>query len=362
MKHWQETAAILERLSSLPGDTRAALATVVRISGSAYRRPGAKLLVEGEGGTHGGISGGCLETDVRAQALETMRGAGGRILHYDTGSGEETVWGMGLGCEGAVDLWVQPVDARWRAGGLTAMRAHIDAGVPFAPLTIVGGPLASASAVYARGELHGTSGDAALDEELVRRAGRILESGEGDAGSALVEAGAHTVFVDALRPPPRLIVFGAGDDARPLATLSVQAGFDVTVVDHRPAFLTTDRFPPPIRHLSRRPKDGLPPHAASRRLFAVVQTHALANDRGWVQLLATQPLAYLGILGPRVRREQIVRDLALDPERLYAPVGLDVGADGPEQVAISIVAEMLAVLRHRQPGHLRARAGGIHEE
>src|SRR4029077_20648168 len=98
----------LDQLSKLvAGGKPAALATVVRISGSAYRRPGAKLLIEGSGFTYGGVSGGCLESDVRAQGLEVLRGAPPRMLHYDTGSDEETLWGLGLGCGGAVEVSVQ---------------------------------------------------------------------------------------------------------------------------------------------------------------------------------------------------------------------------------------------------------------
>ena len=361
MKHWVETSAILDRLSKLVAEGKcAALATVVRISGSAYRRPGAKLLIEESGLTHGGVSGGCLEADVRGQGVEILRGAAPRMLHYETSSDEETLWGLGLGCEGAVDVYVQRVDQAWMQGPGRQMLDLIAAGVPFAPITVVRGPLEGRTLVLAKGALAGGSGAGDLDRDLSQRAGPMLE---GDSGAALVESGGHAAFVDILRPPPRLYVFGAGDDARPLAALAAAAGFEVTVVDHRPAYLTAERFPPPVRLVRRRPSEGLAkiPFGISRRNFAVVQTHALVHDRDWVRALAEQPLSYLGLLGPRVRREQVIGELALDADKLFAPVGLDLGADGPEQVAVSIVAEMLAVYARRQPIHLRARAGGIHE-
>lgn len=356
VKHWVETAAILDRLSQLVADGHAAaLATVTRISGSAYRRPGAKLLVDASGTTHGGVSGGCLETDVRAQALEVLRGAKNRMLHYDTGGDEETLWGLGLGCEGAVDVYVQRIDAAWTAGPGRQIQDLAAAGVPFAAITLTAGPAEGRTLVFARGALSGSSGSPETDRALAQRAGPLLE---GDAGPELF----GDAFIDVLRPPPRLFVFGAGDDARPLAALAVQSGFEVTVVDHRPAYLTPERFPPPLRLALRRPSDGVAglPLTISRRNFAVVQTHALAHDRDWLRALADQPLAYLGLLGPRVRRDQVLRELALDTEKLFAPVGLDVGADGPEQVAVSIVAELLAVHARRDGGHLRSRQGGIH--
>ncbi|HEY2029521.1 MAG TPA: XdhC family protein [Myxococcales bacterium] len=350
MKHWHETRSIVERVSHLKHGP-AIVATVVHIAGSAYRRPGAKLLIEETGETCGGVSGGCLEADVRGHALQMNQRSPGKLLHYDTGSDEETLWGMGLGCEGAVDVYLQPAGERF-----LRLRQHLAEGLPFAQVTILEGPQAGAQAIFARGTLDGSTGDAELDRALARHAATLVESGD----SQIVELAPNRAFVDVLRPPPRLFVFGAGDDAQPLARLASVAGFEVTVVDHRPAYLTEERFPKPAQLLLRRPEAGLEGLNLPRQSFAVVQTHALQHDRAWARALAQKPLAYLGLLGPKVRREQVLRDLSVDDAMLFAPVGLDLGADGPEQVAISIVAELLAVYAGRDGGHLRARKGGIH--
>jgi xanthine/CO dehydrogenase XdhC/CoxF family maturation factor len=186
----------------------------------------------------------------------------------------------------------------------------------------------------------------------------ILAASPGE--SRVEERGASTVFVDVLSPPPSLLIFGAGDDSRPLASLAREAGFQVTVVDHRRGFLTAERFPPPARLVLRRATEGVP--KLTRQHFAVVETHSLQHDRDWMRALLQQPLAYLGLLGPRARKEHLFEELGVpDPERVYAPVGLDLGAEGPEQVAVSIVAEMLAVRAGRHPAHLREKRGGIHE-
>lgn len=357
MKHWHETASILDRVAHLAAaGVRAAIATVVRISGSAYRRPGAKFLISQDGATFGGVSGGCLEADVRAIALEeVLRKGAPRLLHYETGSDEETLWGLGLGCEGAVDVFVQPAGGELMSG---TARDAIAAGIPFAVCTAVDGDSAGRALVLAGGKLSGGFGAPELDRAAAESAMQLLETGE----SRLAELGGRPVFIDVLRPPPALVVFGAGDDARPLAALAAQAGFEVTVVDHRRAFLTAERFPPPARLIFRRAEEGVSGLELGRRHFAVVQTHALQHDREWLRTLLAQPLAYLGLLGPRARKEQILRRLGTaEPEKLFAPVGLDLGADGPEQVAVSIVAEMLAVNAGREPAHLRAKRGGIHE-
>lgn len=359
MKHWHETASILEELPRLAEKgARAALATVVRIEGSAYRRPGAKFLVVEDGSTRGGVSGGCLEADVREVGLQVVRQGSPRLLHYDTGSDDETVWGLGLGCEGSVDILVQPAGADFDREVGRQVRELLAGAAPFAVSTVVEGARAGRSAVWAQGVLLGGSGGAEPGRELAWEVSQRLERGD----SRMVEIGGQAVFVEVLTPPPHLFVFGAGDDARPLARLAAEAGFEVTVVDHRPGYLTPERFPRPARLVLRRSEEGVAGLGLSRRHFAVVQTHSLAHDREWTRALLGQPVAYLGLLGPRARKEELLRQLGVEePERLFAPVGLDLGAEGPEQVAVSVVAEALAVHAGREPVHLRAKKSGIHD-
>jgi xanthine/CO dehydrogenase XdhC/CoxF family maturation factor len=260
---------------------------------------------------------------------------------------------MGLGCEGAVDVFLQVADvpSGSRVRELLASKA------PFAVSTALDGPSAGRSIALSRAGAAGSTGNADLDSVAVRRAAALLEQGK----TELARAGSVLVFTEVLSPPPTLVIFGAGDDARPLAALAAEAGFFVTVVDHRPAYLTSERFPGPARLVLRRPGDGLEGLGLGARQFAVVQMHALVHDRDWLGTLLPLPLAYLGLLGPRRRKEEMLRQLGTAAaEKLFGPVGLDIGADGPEQVAISIVAELLAVHSGRTPMHLRDAPGGIH--
>jgi xanthine/CO dehydrogenase XdhC/CoxF family maturation factor len=303
------------------------------------------------------VSGGCLEADVREIALQVIRTGAPRLRHYDTGSGEDTVWGLGLGCEGAVDILVQPVDEAFRELVVPRARELMRAAMPFALATGIRGPRTGRTALWARGSLAASSGDAELDAGLERDVPRLVERGAGE----IVEHGRHSLFVEVLTPPPHLVIFGAGDDAIPLVRLAMEVGFDVTVVDHRPGHLTGARFPPPARLALRRAEDGLEGLELGRHHHAVVQTHSLAHDRDWIRGLLRSPVGYVGLLGPRSRGEELLDELGAHPgDRLYAPVGLDVGADGPEQVAVSIVAELLAVQSGRSPRHLRDRGGAIH--
>ena len=175
------------------------------------------------------------------------------------------------------------------------------------------------------------------------------------------------VFTEVHVPPPRLVICGAGDDAMPLAASASQIGYRVTVVDHRPAYLSVERFPGAER-IDRRPVDGLDELPLGPRTYVVVMTHSFARDRDWVGRLLRTEVPYIGLLGPRARRDEILERIdaagerigAMGTERLFAPVGLDLGADGPEQVAVSIVAELLAVRAASAPRHLREKEGVIH--
>ena len=359
MKHWKETARIFERLVRLAAaDRRAALATVVRIEGSAYRRPGAKLLVEEDGEALGSISGGCLEGDVREIALAVLADGAPRRRRYDTGADENEAWGLGLGCAGSVEIFVQPAaTAQTRAAIERGLELFAE-GRPFALWTRVAGEAAGAmAAVDADGGIAGSLGGGEDEGALRRRAA------EGIAGrvSRLVDDPGGEIFADVLLPAPHLVVFGADEDTRPLVTLAAAAGFDVAVVDHREALLAAERFPEAERRVVRRPEEGLAGLSIGPRTFAVVKTHLIAHDREWARRLLGAGAGYVGLLGPRARTQEIVREIGAESDdRVYGPVGLDLGAEGPEQVALSIVAELLAAGSGVEPRHLRTKAREIH--
>ena len=372
MKHWQETSRIVGRVAELAAaGRRAAVATVVRIEGSAYRRPGAKLLVEEGGATRGGVSGGCLEADVREVALGVMRDGVPRLRHYETGSDDRTVWGLGLGCNGAVDIFVQPVTFADAVAVARLVGMLLTGDSPFAVSTLVRGPAAALGRMLVAGDGRqtGSTGNPGLDQGIARRTEMLLATGESKIHEIATGVGIESaaVFTEVHVPPPRLVICGAGDDAIPLVAYASQVGFRVTVVDHRPAYLSAERFPDAER-IDRRPDDGLEGLPVGPRTHLVVMTHSFAHDREWVRRLLRTAVPYIGLLGPRARRDEILEQIGAtgerigvtETDRLFAPVGLDVGADGPEQIAVSIVAELLAVRASSAPRHLREKDGVIH--
>jgi xanthine/CO dehydrogenase XdhC/CoxF family maturation factor len=358
MNHWKETAEIFSRLAELrAAGRRAALATVVRIVGSAYRRPGAKFLIEESGETLGSVSGGCLEADVREIAKGVLATGTPSLRHYSTGTDEDIVWGLGLGCNGLVDIFVQPATEGSLAERTGRLRELLAGDAALAIATVIDGEgLGATLVVEPGGAVAGASGE--LDTLAAEQARELIPAGR----PVVRTIAGRQVFVEVLPPPPHLVVCGAGEDARPLVAFAADAGFRVTVVDHRQGLMPPAWFPQASRLVLARPEEPaeLPPAA---RTLAVVKTHSLNHDREWARRLLAAGVPYVGMLGPRARTETILREIGReDDERVYGPVGLDLGADGPRQVAVSIVAELLAFTAQREPRHLSERKEAIHAE
>jgi xanthine dehydrogenase accessory factor len=356
MKHWKETAEIYERIARLPDSgRRAAMATVIRVQGSSYRKAGAKFLVEDDGSTLGSISGGCLEADVREIARAVLREGVPRRLRYDTGGDDVSIFGLGLGCSGTVDLFIQPVSDGSAPGAIDRVRALLDGDRVFAVCTVVGGSAAAGRVLVVSPDesFDGSTGEPELDREVVRRA--IAWMGEPE--SAIRPVGTAEVFAEILTPPPGLVLFGAGEDTRPLCAYAADAGFRVTVVDHRESLLSASRFPAATRRVSARPADGAGALSIGPRSYAVVKTHSFGHDRDWVRELLAAGAHHVGVLGPRARTDEILRQLGAEDarDRVFGPVGLDLGAEGAEQIALSIVAELLAIRSAREPVRLGRR-------
>ncbi len=339
MKGWLETRQVLERLDALHATgTRAALATVIRVRGSAYRHEGAKLLVAADETIVGNVSGGCLEEDVREVARQVMRTGTAERRSWCGGSDEIAAWDLGVGCEGEVEILIEPAtDAR------ADERALIAAERPFVVITSLGEP-------HSRRVL--TGAEAAV----------WIDGGQ----SRLAQLDGEEVFVDVQLPPPRLLVVSGGDDARHLARLAADVGFRVVVADRRPGLLTGARFAAPIRLVESDAARIGERVVLDADDFAVVMTHHFADDTDYVRALMRSPVRYVGLLGPRSRTERILTALraagSVDEKRIFGPVGLDIGTDGAEQVALAVVAELLAVRSGRRPRSLRERSEPIHRD
>jgi len=327
MKTWNETHDVLTAAQTciLAGHS-CAMVVLTHVKGSAFRRPGAKLLIRSDGSMTGNISGGCLENDLRERAMECITSGQQKTVHYNTGSDEDVIWGLGLGCDGELDLLVVPIlDTSW----IAAVLAHMNR---FEPLSLLW-KVSNAPACAPEIRIH-------TDE----------------TSSASPDS-----FLDQLEPPPDFIIAGAGDDAISLVELAVMNGFRVTVVDHRSGYLSTDRFPKASAILNVRPEQAAGKIPIGPRTMVVIKNHALEMDKKWAAFIDASPALYIGILGPTKRCIKVREHMTSgNLDRVYGPAGLDTGAEGAEQIATSIIAEMLAVWSGRDAKHLREREAPIH--
>jgi len=358
MKQWLETREILDFLSAArTAGKRVALATVVRVRGSAYRHEGAKLAVAGDGSSAGNVSGGCLEQDVREVALQVIRTGEPQLRSYCSSADEIAAWDLGVGCEGQVDVYVEPADARPRE------RELLDSRRSFAVCTLLAGKGETGNGkrvVVSVDRVEGDFGSTALTTGVAAKARELLETGE----SGIHEIAGRSIFFDVLRPPPQLLVLGAGDDARPLVRLAADVGFRVVVVDRRPGYLTAERFPGAAALVRSGGDELAEATALDVECYAVVMNHNFADDQAYLRALLKTPVSYIGLLGPRQRTDRMLRTVAaegpVDEGRVYGPVGLDIGTDGAEQVALAVIAEVLAVRSGRRARSLRERLAAIH--
>jgi xanthine/CO dehydrogenase XdhC/CoxF family maturation factor len=352
------------------GGERMALATIVGVKGSTYRREGARLLVREHGKPVGTISGGCLEGDVRVAALEVMDDGRPRLLHFDLTADDEAVWGWGLGCNGVIDVFVEPAEGAAATAG-TIRGAIKDQRALVAVIVIEAseGGIAkpgSRALVLPGGRMEGSLGDPALDERARREGQRALESGS----SGVVEMAPGTrAFFEVLSPPLRLLVCGAGHDAIPIVRLASGLGWRVEVVDDRDAFLKPHRFPEAARLVKAEPIDAARAAEVDGNCHVVVMSHNFLRDKDYLRSFLGTSAPYIGMLGPRARLEKLLAALRQegfepdphDLEMVRGPAGIDLGGDGPEEVAWAIIAEVMAVSNRRTGGFLKDQRGPIHE-
>jgi len=336
-----EIDEILEAAAELRtrGD-RFALATVVSVRGSSYRRPGARLLVPEHGSPIGLISGGCLEEEAARLARQALELDAPVLITIDHSAEGDELWGMGLGCRGVIELLAEPPELA--AETLDAL-------------------------VTARRDGRATYLLTGLDGER-RRLTALEAVALGERAALAVAHGRPTLFGDAvldpILPPLHLVVCGAGPDAAPLVSAGVRQGWRIDVVDPRRSFLVADRFPG-ARLLDTDPAAAADATDAGEWTAVVIMSHDYLRDGAFLRGFLVRGVTYLGVLGPRDRTERLLAEVspaasAGDVAVLHAPAGLDIGADGAEQVATSIVAEILAVVHGRGGGPLRERDGSIH--
>lgn len=350
-----------------------ALATVVGARGSTYRRPGARLLVSDSGELIGNISGGCLDNDIKIEAREVMAGKGARLVDFDLTADDEAVWGWGLGCNGALEVFVEPPDHAAEVVGSLKLALQERRSIGLVTVlsgTVPGVEKGARIVVHPDGRTESSVGDADADAEATHSALEALaERKPGRKTLSVGDKGELSVFVEPLEPPMRLLICGAGEDVIPLVRLAAAIGWETVVADDRDNLLNRDRFPEATEfvHLPKA-LEVVDKAGVDRLTAAVVMTHNYLRDQDHLQALLGTDVMYIGMLGPKTRLKRLLPDLATegvypseeDEAKIYGPAGLDIGAEGPDEIAWALIAEIMAVRSGRNAGFLKNRQGPTH--
>lgn len=333
------------------------LATVTETAGSTYRKAGARMLITADGEFHGLLSGGCFEADLYEHARKVFDSKTDHTVFYDMRSGDDLVWGLGLGCDGAVQIRLEYLCADNDFAPLSLIRQALERGIPAVVMTVTASEhsqfRAGSHYLYTRND---AAGAAILPPELLAGAAAVLASGKSRSAEVNISGQSLQVFFGMVRPAVRLLLIGAGPDALPVTEAAALLGWEVTVADYREASIRADRFPVAARVIHSTP-EALPESVDLAAIdAAVLMTHKLEYDQRYLAQLAGAPPAYIGLLGPAARKQQLLDGLGGKAHTLennvYGPVGLDIGAELPEEIALSLVAEIQAVLRGRAGGRL----------
>jgi len=350
-----------------------ALATVVQVEGSSYRRAGARMLVTEDGQLTGAISGGCLEGDALRKARLVMAQQKPMLVTYDTTDDDDAKLGVGLGCNGIIHILIEPVFAGDPHHAINLFKKFTSQRQDAVMVTLFSltdrKEAQPGTCLFLTGvEVINQCRVAGLISQIQQDALYVLQTGSSINKTYIAER-EFTAFIEVLKPAVSLMVFGAGNDAIPLVQMAAVLGWHTTVVDGRTNYAVAARFPQAKQVLLARPEAALSTIKYDSRTVAVLMTHNYNYDIAMLRGLLPLQLPYIGSLGPKKKLQRMLDELQEDgasitPEEwqnVYGPTGLDIGAETAEEIAISILAEIQAVLRQKGGGQLRDRSVAIHD-
>jgi xanthine dehydrogenase accessory factor len=338
-----------------------ALATVVNVEGSSYRRPGARMLVTEDGQFTGAISGGCLEGDALRKAALAITQGKKKLVVYDTADEDDAKLGVQLGCNGIVKILFEPIEAK-----NTIIESFKQISTSREPSLLITG--------YQNNQQNhwGTLVPNTITEkykvELESVFESVLQLKKSEHIVIETDAGSQELFIEYAAPPISLIIIGAGNDTMPLESMARLIGWSTTVVDGRPTHANSLRFAQANKIIVGKPETVLAQLSIDNRTAIVLMTHNYNYDLAMLASLENIGVPYIGLLGPAAKRDRLLNDLAengihFDDAKLkniYGPTGLDIGAETAAEIALSVCAEIMAVIEGKQPQHLKMKNTPIH--
>ncbi|MBK7650150.1 MAG: XdhC family protein [Flammeovirgaceae bacterium] len=349
---------------------KAALATVVRVRGSSYRSPGARMLITDDGRWVGSISGGCLEGDALRKARTVMSGKTPMTVTYDTSEESNQNLGIRLGCNGVIDVLIEPVASDDLNNPIAQFNSVINTKEPLALATIFDGPgIAEKLLITSSNTLSNQFSNPSLTKLVSDDLIKLFDSKQSRAINYTVSGLSYEVFVELVQPSLSLIIFGGGFDARPVSELAKSLGWSVSVTDECVAhiapifFPTADKLSLCQREFIDRDFE-INPYTA-----CVLMSHNYEYDRDVLKKLLNTQTPYIGILGPRKRFDKMQQEFKnleiklsdFDLQRIHSPIGLDIGAEAPDEIALSIISEIQSKFTNRAGGFLKNLDGPIHQ-
>jgi xanthine dehydrogenase accessory factor len=350
-----------------------ALATVVHVEGSSYRMPGARMLVEDNGTITGAISGGCLEGDALRKALLAINQKQNKLVTYNTLDEDDVTIGVQLGCNGIVHILFEPIDPTTSDNPVALLERSLEQRRKVVIATLFSledyyGKQPGTCFLFDGATIHQTISNADLAAELKSDAALVLNS----KSSLLKEYLTHelTAFIELIEPPVSLIVVGAGNDALPMIEMATILGWQTTLIDGRSTHATKQRFPTVHELIVGKPEEAIKQIKIDDRTVFVLMTHNYNYDLAMLELLLKERCTYVGALGPKKRLQRMIKELEerginiSEEQRImcYGPTGLDIGAGAAEEIALSVLAEIKAVLAKRNGSSLRDRKEAIHTD
>ena len=351
-------------------NTKAVLATVVKVEGSSYRQPGARMLVTEEGELTGAISGGCLEGDALKKALLAIHQRQNKLIIYDTSNEDDVEFGVQLGCNGIVHILFEYIDETVENNPI-ALLEEIEAKrkeavvMTLFSLNIKANQLGTV--LFYRDNL---DYKITVDNVIVflEDAEAVLVNKASIIKISVVNGIHYEALIEYIPTPLSLIIAGAGNDVKPLVAMASLLGWDITVVDGRATHATAKRFPDVEKILVAKPEEVIHEVILDKRTFIVLITHNYNYDLALLKLLLESDCVYIGILGPKTKLNRMINDLQQEGitltqqqlSRIYGPVGLDIGAETSEEIAVSITSEIIAVMSGKNGTSLKFKEQKIH--
>ena len=355
-------------------EKRLALATLVHLNGSSYRRPGARMIVDEEGQLTGAISGGCLEGDALRKAVFCIHTQIPKLVVYDTSDEEDATIGIQLGCSGIIQVLFEPINENDPLNPIELLKKAIHKRqntvlvTLYAPQIKKGDTVGTSMLLEDSGEFHNNSTFQLVPETLMQDIKETLTIKKSSFKSYNLNDHTFNAFISFISPPISLIIVGAGNDAIPLQSIAETLGWEVTIVDGRHTYAKIERFSSACQIIVSKPEKVLQQIPIDEKTVFVLMTHNYNYDYSILKALLDKNVTYIGALGPKKKLDNMITDLKAENiflnERqkniLYGPVGLELGAETPAEIALSITAEIMSVMHNKKGGSLRNLLTEIH--